>query len=353
MLSHPTDGAEPHRMAHCSALIGNYIGQGGSSVKAVRFHEFGGPDVLRYEDIPEPEPGPGEVVLRLGACGVNFIDTYERSGAYNVPLPYVAGQEGAGEVVAVGEEVTDVAVGEHVGYAQIPASYAEYVKAPAHRLVKVPEGVDDATATAVLVQGMTAHYLATSTYPLERGQTCLVHAAAGGTGLLLTQVAKMRGARVIGTVSTEEKAQLARQAGADEVILYTEQDFVAEVKRITGGDGVSVVYDSVGKDTFGRSMDCLAPRGFLVLFGQASGRVPPMDPQTLNAKGSIFLTRPTLAHYTRAREELDWRASDVFGWVAEGSLNARIGATFALSEAAEAHRQLEGRLTTGKVLLVP
>ncbi len=322
-------------------------------MKAVRFHEFGGPEVLRYEDVPEPEPGPGEVVLRLGACGVNFIDTYERSGAYNVPLPYVAGQEGTGEVVAVGEGVTGITVGEHAGYAQIPASYAEYVKAPAHRLVKMPEGIDDATGTAVLVQGMTAHYLAVSAFPLEPGHTCLVHAAAGGVGLLLTQMAKMRGARVIATVSTEEKAQLARGAGADEVVLYTEQDFTAEVKRITGGDGLHVVYDSVGNDTFEGSLDCLAPRGFLVLYGQSSGRVPPIDPQVLNAKGSVFLTRPSLNAYTRTNEELNWRANELFGWIAEGALNVRVGGTFALSDAAEAHRQIEGRLSTGKLLLVP
>ena len=322
-------------------------------MKAVRFHEFGGPEVLRYEDVPEPEPGPGEVVLRLGACGVNFIDTYERSGAYNVPLPYIAGQEGTGEVVAVGEGVTGIAVGEHAGYAQIPASYAEYVKAPAHRLVKMPEGIDDATGTAVLVQGMTAHYLAVSAFPLEPGHTCLVHAAAGGVGLLLTQMAKMRGARVIATVSTEEKAQLARGAGADEVVLYTEQDFTAEVKRITGGDGLHVVYDSVGNDTFEGSLDCLAPRGFLVLYGQSSGRVPPIDPQILNAKGSVFLTRPSLNAYTRTNEELNWRANELFGWIAEGALNVRVGGTFALSDAAEAHRQIEGRLSTGKLLLIP
>ena len=324
-------------MAHCNALIGDYISQGGSSVKAVRFHEFGGPEVLRYEDIPQPEPGPGEAVLRLGACGVNFIDTYQRTGAYNVALPHVAGQEGAGEIVAVGEG----------------ASYAEYVKVPAERLVKLPEGVDDATGAAVLLQGMTAHYLMASTFPLEPGHTCLVHAAAGGVGLLLTQMAKMRGAHVIGTVSTEEKAQLAREAGADDVILYTQQDFVAEVDRITGGAKLDVVYDSVGKDTFDGSLNCLRDRGYLVLYGQSSGRVPPVDPQALNAKGSLFLTRPTLASYTLTREEIDWRAGDIFGWVAEGSLNVRVGATFALSEAAEAHRQLEGRLTTGKVLLVP
>ena len=322
-------------------------------MKAVRFHEFGGPEVLRYEDIPEPEPGPGEVVLRLGACGVNFIDTYERSGAYNVPLPWVAGQEGAGEVVAVGEGVTGVTVGEHGSYSQIRSSYAEYVRVPAHRLVKLPEGVDDATGAAVTVQGMTAHYLATSLFPLEPGHTCLVHAAAGGVGLLLTQMAKMRGARVVGTVSTEEKARLAREAGADEVVIYTEQDFVAEVQHITGGDGLHVVYDSVGKDTFDGSLECLATRGYLALYGQSSGRVPPVDPQTLNAKGSVFLTRPSLERYTRTREELDWRASEVFAWIAEGALNVRIGGRYALSESAEAHRQIEGRLSTGKLLLIP
>ena len=322
-------------------------------MKAVRFHEFGGPEVLRYEDVPAPEPGPGEAVLRLGACGVNFIDTYQRTGAYNVSLPYVAGQEGAGEVVAVGGDVTSVAVGDHAGYTGTSASYAEYVKVPAERLVRLPEGVDDAAGAAVLLQGMTAHYLASSTFPLEPGHICLVHAAAGGVGLLLTQMAKMRGARVIGTVSTEEKAQLAREAGADEVILYTQQDFVAEVQRITGGERLHVVYDSVGKDTFEGSLDCLRDRGYLVLYGQSSGRVPSVDPQSLNAKGSLFLTRPTLGSYTLTREELEWRAGELFGWMAEGALNVRIGGTFALSDAAEAHRQLEGRRTAGKLLLIP
>ena len=322
-------------------------------MKAVRFHEFGGPEVLRYEEIPEPEPGPGEVVLRLGACGVNFIDTYERSGAYNVPLPWIAGQEGAGEVVAIGEGVTDVTVGQRGSYSQIRSSYAEFVRVPAHRLVRLPDGVDDVMAAAVTVQGMTAHYLATSLFPLQPGHTCLVHAAAGGVGLLLTQMAKMRGARVIGTVSTEEKSRLAREAGADEVIIYTERAFVDEVRRITGGEGLDVVYDSVGKDTFDASLDCLAPRGYLALYGQSSGRVPPMDPQTLNAKGSVFLTRPSLERYTRTREELDWRANDVFGWIAEGALQVRISGTFPLSEAAEAHRLIGGRLSTGKLLLVP
>ena len=256
-------------------------------MKAVRFHEFGGPEVLRYEDVPEPEPGPGEALVRLGASGVNFIDTYQRTGAYQVGLPFTAGQEGAGEVVAVGPDVESVAVGDRVAYTNTSSSYAELVKTPADRLVKLPDGIDAATGAAVLLQGMTAHYLAISTFPLQPGHTCLVHAAAGGVGLLLTQIAKMRGARVIGTVSTEEKAELARAAGADEVILYTQQDFVAEVKRLTGGAGLPVVYDSVGKDTFEGGLECLDHRGYMVLFGQSSGRVPPVDPQILNSKGSL------------------------------------------------------------------
>ncbi len=322
-------------------------------MKAVRFHEFGGPEVLRYEDAADPSPGEGEALVRLGACGVNFIDTYQRSGAYNVALPHTAGQEGAGEVVAVGAGAEDVAVGDRVAFSGTPASYAELALVSASRLVKLPEGIDDETGAAALLQGMTAHFLATSTFPLGPGHTCLVHAAAGGVGLLLTQIAKMRGARVIGTVSNEAKAQLARGAGADEVILYTEQDFVEETQRLTGGVGVQVAYDSVGKDTFDGSLDCLAERGLLALFGQSSGRVPPIDPQTLNAKGSLFLTRPTLGSYSRTREELDWRASEVFGWIASGALSIRIGARFALADAAEAHRALEGRRTTGKVLLLP
>ena len=322
-------------------------------MKAVRFHEFGGPDALRFEDVPEPAPGPGEILVRLAACGVNFIDTYQRSGAYNVPLPYIAGQEGAGEVVALGEGAEGVAIGDHVAYTGVGASYAECVAVPAARAVRLPDGVDDATAAAVILQGMTAHYLAVSTFPLQPGHACLVHAAAGGVGLLLTQIAKRRGARVIGTAGTEAKAQLARDAGADEVILYREQDFAAEVARLTDGAGLQVVYDSVGKDTFEKSLDCLAPRGYLALYGQSSGRVPPVDPQTLNAKGSLFLTRPTLGSYALTREELEWRAGDIFGWVADGSLNVHIGGTFPLAEAAEAHRRLEGRETTGKLLLTP
>ena len=322
-------------------------------MKAVRFHEFGGPEVLRYEDVDEPSPAPGEVVVRLGACGVNFIDTYQRSGAYNVPLPFTAGQEGAGAVSAIGEGVTGVAVGDRVAFSGTAASYAESVRVDAARLVPLPAGVDDASGAAVLLQGMTAHFLATSAYELGPDDVCLVHAGAGGVGLLLTQIAKMRGARVIATVSTAGKEELSRAAGADEVIRYTEQDFVAEVKRITDGRGVDVVYDSVGKDTFDGSLDCLRERGLLALFGQSSGRVPPVDPQTLNAKGSLFLTRPTLGSYVRSREELDWRAGDLFAWMAGGNLDVRVGATFPLADAADAHRALEGRRTTGKVLLQP
>ena len=322
-------------------------------MKAVQFHEFGGPETLRFEDVPEPVPGRGEILVRLAACGVNFIDTYQRSGAYNVPLPHIAGQEGAGEVVALGEGAEGVAVGDHIAYTGVGASYAECVAVPAARAVRLPDGVDDATAAAVILQGMTAHYLAVSTFPLQPGHACLVHAAAGGVGLLLTQIAKRRGARVIGTAGTEAKAQLARAAGADEVILYREQDFAAEVARLTDGAGLQVVYDSVGKDTFEKSLDCLAPRGYLALYGQSSGRVPPVDPQTLNAKGSLFLTRPTLGSYALTREELEWRAGEIFGWVADGSLSVHIGGTFPLAEAAEAHRRLEGRETTGKLLLTP
>lgn len=322
-------------------------------MKAVRFHEFGGHDVLQREDVPEPVPGEGEILVRLAACGVNFIDTYQRSGAYNVPLPHIAGQEGAGEVVALGEGAKGVAVGDRVAYTGVGASYAEFVVVPAARAVKLPDGIDAATAAAVLLQGMTAHYLAVSTFPLQPGHACLVHAAAGGVGLLLTQIAKMRGARVIGTAGSEAKAELARSAGADHVILYREQDFAAEVKRLTDGAGVQVVYDSVGKDTFDGSLDCLAQRGYLALYGQSSGRVPPVDPQILNAKGSLFLTRPTLGSYALTRDELEWRAGEIFGWVAAGSLNVHIGGTFPLAEAAEAHRRLEGRETTGKLLLIP
>ena len=322
-------------------------------MKAVRFHEHGGPEVLRYEDVPEPEPGDGEVLIKLGAIGVNFIDTYRRSGAYPTKMPTILGGEGAGEVVALGPAVDRLSVGDRVMVGGGRGTYAELVVAEAKRLVKLPKDLDDATGAALPTQGMTAHFLATSAYPLKAGETCLVHAGAGGVGLLFIQIAKMRGARVITTVSTEEKAALAHEAGADEVILYTKEDFVEAVKRITGGEMLPVVYDSVGKTTFDSSLDCLRPRGYLILFGQSSGAVPPLDPQVLNAKGSLFLTRPSLAAYTSTREELEWRAHDLFDWTASGKLSVRIGERLPLAEAAEAHRRLEGRLTTGKVVLLP
>ena len=322
-------------------------------MKAIRVHAHGGPEVLQYEEVPQPAPGRGEALVRIAAAGVNYIDTYHRRGLYQVPLPFTPGVEAAGVVEAVGPEVSEVQVGDRVAYTGPLGAYAEYAVVPASRLVKLPEAIDFPTAAAVLLQGMTAHYLTHSTYPLKPGDTALVHAAAGGVGLLLVQVAKMRGARVIGTVSTEEKAALAKEAGADEVILYTKQDFEAEVKRLTDGRGVEVVYESVGKDTFDKSLNCLAPRGYLVLFGQSSGPVPPFDPQILNQKGSLFLTRPTLQHYVATREELLQRAGDVFGWVASGRLKVRVDSTFKLEEAAEAHRRLEGRQSAGKILLMP
>lgn len=322
-------------------------------MKAIRVHSHGGPEVLRYEEVPQPAPGKGEALVRIMAAGVNYIDTYHRRGLYQVPLPFTPGVEAAGVVEDVGPEVSEVQVGDRVAYTGPLGAYAEYAVVPASRLVKLPEGIDFSTAAAVLLQGMTAHYLTHSTYPLKPGDTALVHAAAGGVGLLLVQVAKMRGARVIGTVSTEEKAALAKEAGADEVILYTKQDFEAEVKRLTDGRGVHVVYESVGKDTFEKSLNCLLPRGYLVLFGQSSGPVPPFDPQILNQKGSLFLTRPTLQHYVATREELLQRAGDVLGWVASGKLKVRIDSTFPLGEAAEAHRRLESRQSAGKILLKP
>jgi NADPH2:quinone reductase len=322
-------------------------------MKAVRIHEFGGPEVLELDDVPMPEPGAGEARVKVEAVGANFIDTYHRKGLYKLPLPFTLGQEAGGTVDAVGPGVTEVRPGDRVAYASVQGSYAEYAIAPAWRLLPFPAGVDAQRAVAVMVQGLTAHYLAVSTYPLKAGDMALVHAAGGGTGQLLVQIAKRRGARVIGTASTEEKAALAREAGADEVILYTQADFEAEVKRMTEGRGVDVVYDSVGKDTFDKSLNCLRRRGTMVLYGQSSGPVPPMDPQTLNVKGSIYLTRPFLAHYTADRAELLQRANDIFNWMAAGELRARIDRTFALADAAEAHRYLEGRQSKGKVLLLP
>lgn len=322
-------------------------------MKAVRIHEHGGPEVLRYEDVPVPEPGPGEARVRLAACGVNFVDIYQRLGQYRLSLPVTLGQEGAGMVDAIGPQVTDVRVGDHVAFANVMESYAEQIVAPAWRLVPVPSGLDDRVAAAAMLQGMTAHYLAHTTYHLKPGDTALVHAAAGGVGQLLVQMAKQRGARVIATVSTDEKAQIARSLGADDIILYTRADFEAEVKRLTAGRGLQVVYDSVGKDTFEKSVSCLALRGLMVLYGQSSGPVPPVDPQVLNTKGSLFLTRPTLHHHTHTREELLARAGDVLSWIRSGTLRLTIDREFPLAQAPDAHRYLQGRQTKGKVLLVP
>ena len=320
-------------------------------MKAIRVHDSGPPDVLRLEEIPDPRPAAGEALVRVEFAGVNFIEVYQRTGLYAVARPFTPGSEGAGTVVAVGEGVTAVRPGERVTSVALRGSYAELAVAPADRLVVIPPGVETRTAAAVMLQGITAHYLSTSTYPLSRGDSCLVHAAAGGVGLLLCQIATQRGARVIGTVSTPEKARLAREAGADDVIQYTEQDFVGEVRRITAGRGVQVVYDSVGKTTFEGSLDSLAPRGMLVLFGQSSGPVAPFDPQLLSRKGSLFLTRPTLAHYTATREELERRVSELYNWVEAGSLRVRIDQTYPLAHASDAHRALESRRTMGKVLL--
>ena len=322
-------------------------------MKAIRVTATGGPEALHYEDVPEPQPAAGQVLVRIEAAGVNFIDLYQRTGQYAVPLPMTPGLEAAGTVAGLGPGVTELKVGDRVAYTNVLGAYADYATVPAEQAVKLPDGVSARQGAAVMLQGVTAHYLATSTYPLKAGDTCLVHAAAGGVGLLLCQIAKLRGARVIGTVSTREKADLARGAGADEVIVYTEQDFEAEVRRLTQSAGLQVVYDSVGRTTFEKSLNCLARRGMLVLFGQSSGPVAPFDPQVLNRKGSLFLTRPTIAHYLATRVELLARAGDVLSWLVAGKLKVRIGREFPLAEAAQAHRELEGRATTGKVLLIP
>ncbi|QBD83473.1 quinone oxidoreductase [Ktedonosporobacter rubrisoli] len=322
-------------------------------MKAIRIPRFGDHEVLSYEDVKLPEPGAGEVRIKQAAIGVNFIDIYHRKGLYPNDLPFTPGSEGSGTVDAVGEGVTDLKVGDRVAYAMALGAYAEYFVIAASRLVPVPEGVSLEQAAAVMLQGTTAHYLATSTYQLQPGDTALVHAAAGGVGQLLTQIAKLCGARVIGTVSTEEKADLARSLGADEVILYTQENFEEVTKRLTAGKGVQVVYDSVGKDTFNQSLNCLRPRGYLVLYGQSSGPVPPLDPQILNAKGSLFLTRPSLGHYIATREELLQRAGDVFDWIAAGKLRVRIDRSFPLAQASSAHEYLEGRQSRGKILLIP
>ncbi len=320
-------------------------------MNAIRVLRTGGPEVLRYEELPTPTPGPRDALVKIEATGVNYADVYQRTGIYGWALPFTVGLEAAGVVEEVGPQVSELRPGDRVAYAGVPGAYATHAVVPAERLVKIPRGLDARTAAAAMLQGMTAHYLSHSTYPLKAGDMALVHAAAGGVGLLLVQMAKMRGARVIGTVSTEAKAVLAREAGADNVILYTQQDFEAEVKRLTGGRGVQVVYDGVGKTTFEKSLNCLAPRGYLVLFGQSSGPVPPFDAQVLNAKGSLFLTRPTMGHHIATREELLQRAGDVLGWVASGRLKLRIDRTFPLADAAEAHRRLESRQSAGKILL--
>ncbi|PYS51220.1 MAG: NADPH:quinone reductase [Acidobacteria bacterium] len=322
-------------------------------MKAIRVESYGGADHLVLQDVEKPTPKAGEALVKIEATGVNFIDVYHRTGLYPMPLPFTPGSEAAGTVEAVGEGEGDIQVGDRVAYAMSPGAYAEYAAVPVSKLVKLPDDIDSQHAAAAMLQGMTAHYLVTSTYALKNTDAALVHAAAGGVGLLLIQMAKRIGARVFGTVSTEEKARLAREAGADEVIIYTKQDFEEEVKRATNGRGVQVVYDSVGKTTFTKSLKSLAPRGLLALFGQSSGPVPPFDAALLAQGGSLYLTRPSLAHYAATREELLWRAGDVLKWVSTGELKLRIGKTFPLAEASEAHRQLEGRETTGKVLLIP
>ena len=322
-------------------------------MQAIRIHAYGGPEVLQLETMPLPEPGPDEVRVKLEAIGINFVDVYNRTGAYRASLPSTPGSEGAGVVDAVGANVTMFRRGDRVASPRLPNAYAEYAVAPADRLVLIPDSVDTPTAAAVMLQGATAHYLTHSTFPLQPGHTVLVHAAAGGVGALLVQIARHRGAHVIGTVSTEDKARVAREAGAQDVILYTRDDFEAETRRLTMGKGVEVVYDSVGKATFDQSLNCLRPRGYMVLYGQSSGPVPPFDPQTLNAKGSLFLTRPTLGNYIADRAELLQRAADLFAWIERGQLTVRIDRTFPLAEAAEAQRYLESRQAKGKVLLIP
>jgi NADPH2:quinone reductase len=322
-------------------------------MKAIRIHAPGGPDAMRLDEVPQPAPKSGEALVKVDAAGLNYIDVYFRSGQYKAEYPLTLGLEAGGTVTAVGPNVTDVKVGDKVAYTGVPGAYAEYAVVPAARLVVLPAGVSTKQGAAAMLQGMTAHYLAASTYPLKKGDTCLVHAAAGGVGLLLCQMAKMRGARVIGTVSTDEKAKLAREAGADEVILYTRQDFEAEVKRLTNNQGLQVVYDAVGKTTWDKSLNSLAPRGMMALYGQSSGSIGTIDPGILNTKGSLFLTRPSLNHHIASRQELTQRAGEVLGWIASGALKLRMEFEFPLKDAAAAHKALEGRQTTGKVLLVP
>src|SRR5579884_359181 len=322
-------------------------------MKIIQVAKNGGPEELKLVDAPVPEPGRGEALVKIAASGVNFIDVYFRIGLYKADLPFTPGNEAAGTVEAVGPDVTEVAPGDRVAYAMHRGSYAEYTIVPARQLVKLPEGVDFNTAAAAMLQGMTAHYLSHSTWPLNTGDKCLIHAAAGGTGRLLVQMAKMRGATVYGTVGTDEKAALAKEAGADEMIVYTKQDFVAEVKKFTGGKGVDVVYDSVGQSTFLKGLDIIRPRGLMALFGQSSGAVEPFNPSILNQKGSLFLTRPSLATHCLTREELLWRAGDVLNWIGSGKLKLRIDKEYPLADAAQSHMDLEGRKTAGKLLLIP
>ena len=322
-------------------------------MKAMRVHQTGGPEAMQLDDVPTPEPFTGAALVEIAAIGLNYIDVYFRTGLYKAPLPMTLGLEAAGTVRAVGPDVDAVAVGDRVAWTGIPGAYAEMAVVPANRLVKLPDTLSFRDGAAAMLQGMTAHYLACSTYPLRPGETCLVHAAAGGVGLLLCQVAKRRGATVIATVSTEEKAALARGAGADHVILYSKEDFADGVRRATGGAGAHVVYDGVGATTFEKGLDCLRPRGMMVLFGAASGPVPPFDLGQLSTKGSLYVTRPTLFHYIIDDDELRARASDVLGWIAAGELKLRIEEEYPLARAADAHRALEGRKTTGKVLLIP
>jgi NADPH2:quinone reductase len=322
-------------------------------MKAILVRTCGGPEQLQCEDVPTPVPGPGQALVKIAAAGVNFIDVYHRTGFYKASPPIPIGQEAAGTVEAVGPDVGEVAPGDRVAYAMGRGAYAEYAVVPSGMLVKLPDQIDFKTAAAVMLQGMTAHYLTHTTFPLKEGDIALVHAAAGGVGLLLVQMAKMRGARIFGTVSTQAKADLVIENGGDAAILYTRQDFEPEVKRLTEGRGVHVVYDSVGATTFMKSLICLRPRGMMVLFGQSSGPVAPIDPLILSQTGSLFFTRPSLNHYTSTRLELLWRADDVLGWIAAGKLKVRIDRVYKLAEAAQAHRDLEARRSTGKLLIVP
>jgi len=320
-------------------------------MKAIQVKQPGGAETMELVDIPVPQPAANQALVRIAASGINFVDVYYRTGHYKADFPMTLGQEAAGTVEAVGSAVTDFAPGNRVAFCTVRGAYAEYAAVPAAQLVKLPDALDFTTAAAALLQGMTAHYLTHSTFPLKSGDTCLVHAAAGGAGGLIVQMAKMIGARVFGTVSTQEKARIARENGCDEAILYTQHDFAAEVRRLTAGRGVDVVYDSVAKTTFDQSLNSLRPRGLLALFGQSSGPIPPFDPAILAAKGSLYLTRPGLPYYLLTREELLWRAGDVLGWIASGKLRLRVGATYPLASAAQAHRDLEGRRSTGKLVL--